>query len=1619
MQNFPDTAASPAPHRGFSSVTGARGRNSSYQLQPSELLSSSRMPDEYAGMQQQNPQTQNQHPSLHTSQAALMRGYEARNRGRGAEGILQGNSKHGGNDNNPYRKETMDYYFLMSSKEGQRRGSHGFGYGVGLGFQNLDGHVPHQYRSNRPASGTASGVSQYPMDYSVAAGSTVNRSSSTGTFSPSHQYSMAQSPSVTGPPVRHQQAQNYPSHQSLHQEQHQRGYPLSGQRLPSQFSNCPPPNATAGSAGKYNSSPQRYYSGGNGGKCKMNNTASANSSPCSNRNSTNPASTRAFEGMGQGYPSSDYPYNSNLSHSHRNHQQNLGPSYETSHKMHPSILLNQPGLSYPKHLPCSTSSSKSSTSSTIPSIHQLSSHEVTKSPMHTQTQQPHFQQNFSPISNPSPAASLVQSPSCSSSPSPLMGISDGQGNSTAPPAHQPSYSLSNLRNNHSHNRLLQVMPQHSPTPNSNSSNSSCGSSGHVNTTSLNSSPGGNHSVLTRRGVGQRGSDQCTSSSHYAISPLEKQILDPGTNSLNALTSQVANLPNTVQHVLLSDSLLPNNKGKDNGHQMQPSLHSSPTSQQRTISNSSTRRGEGGRKIDSHDINSEGGTDEEHMTELSREAQVECDEHPLEGEDETVRQLSETNSVDGLTGGIPMHQNQANSLAEHDRRGSPSYVDMEVSKKQKKTRSSQSLSQLKRTDYKTYGSISPSSLSSHIPSEGPSTVQVPPCPSPAPFTSLKSPAPSPILTCSSQFNCLEEPEVPVVIPTNELRGREWKEDSDKTKKKEKSSKSQREESHDIMEMQTRRKNEGEIQCPLSFNNQEDKGGEKKQGVLLGSEETHMEGGVGVIVSTRSEVIQSETVSEQPQGISASPHGPDLTNNPGIPNYCPNRENHSYSSFRDSSSHNGEGKISVPTKAATHGAKLPGRHATSPHHLQPVSQKSPYRFSESLHGSLNNDRVGLSEDGMVAKLNDQAYQQPPQHIAGLQKKIETAEVEGQSMRSIALESGRGPDNPVQQQTFPSLLQEVLQGYHTEKRYRYPENLAQQSQTRSTPQFQNMPYQYAHSRHPNSMTESVRNHFLSQSRMSMNCHIPNESSSLGKTCSNQRREGVINMDQDTGRSWCSGGAGSREIQWGSFDKSKMIDSTNHQGNSMQQSSELSLRPHSKNSNSSDYARPTRKPSSNELNSTSAVQQLLLKEAAPAEENESSVGQVQPHTPSSSPLPSLSSSHERRSVICDLSPSPLTTPERDRSSDKRDKVSILPQIGSSGSSVIQQSLSASVLNQEDSLREEKVYKAMLREEALKIIKEDQNSKTCNYSHSFTKETTIQPQNRMQQHSGPHQLDTIPDPPRAFSGGKGSVKTGKMTPVQSQQAPQQLIPTHNPLSSPPSSRFQVYFQSLDESGHHSAGVDGFGLRDSGEGTVKMSPRHHYQLSHLNLPSSQPKISQSTNKLQMYPHSLSLQHLHSLNDRLDWGSNNNQPSSQDLMMSPNSSRNQHNAGIRSTTDVLANPQLPPHQGSYYDVKMWGPSVSGRENKGIMEGDVYRRNEPCTSIGPPGSVALPSKQPVVSKNLESSPSRIVTEDVVKSFHPMSTPIKQSDCSSINSGSGNSGNLGPQGKLKWGVLWTQTH
>ncbi|XP_078093670.1 transcription factor 20 [Mustelus asterias] len=119
-----------------------------------------------------------------------------------------------------------------------------------------------------------------------------------------------------------------------------------------------------------------------------------------------------------------------------------------------------------------------------------------------------FHQNFSPSSNPSPATPVAQSPSCSSTPSPLMVSSESL---------QCGPGAMGMRN-----RVLQLMPQPSPTP-----------------TGLMPSPGSQAGAYESFGL--------------EAGP-EKRASDLGQSSLTALSSQVANIPNRVQHLLISDTL---------------------------------------------------------------------------------------------------------------------------------------------------------------------------------------------------------------------------------------------------------------------------------------------------------------------------------------------------------------------------------------------------------------------------------------------------------------------------------------------------------------------------------------------------------------------------------------------------------------------------------------------------------------------------------------------------------------------------------------------------------------------------------------------------------------------------------------------------------------------------------------------------------------------------------------------------------------------------------------------------------------------------------------------------------------------------------------------------------
>lgn len=398
-----------------------------------------------------------------------------------------------------YRKDSGDFYYL-GNKEGSAAGSQtsqrrpsgpvqnygppqGSNNNASTGYSTHFGREGHHTQFSGQHSATAS-ISQYSQDFP-------------GSFSPSG----GQYPSHV--PTQQLRQQLFQSHHSIsqsanastptgasHLQQMQRsaaisssvGYPLRmGQYGPHYQS-------SAGSSSSY--PPQRFgQSGGN------------------------------YEGYSPGGTSS--PYESHISGSAYGTQQQAFGNYSQHLKNFETTKIPQGGNQGQQqqnpHVMHFSNSSKLLTQSQAGQFNQT---EVpARSPMQ-------FQQNFSPISNPSPAASVVQSPGCSSTPSPLM--TSGENLQCTQGSVQPP----------SRNRMLPMMPQLSP----------------------------NAQIGNYKGFGVEGHP-------------DKRLTDPGLSSLSALSSQVANLPNTVQHMLLSDALAPNKKGSKRTSRKTDSCANSETSSQ--------------------------------------------------------------------------------------------------------------------------------------------------------------------------------------------------------------------------------------------------------------------------------------------------------------------------------------------------------------------------------------------------------------------------------------------------------------------------------------------------------------------------------------------------------------------------------------------------------------------------------------------------------------------------------------------------------------------------------------------------------------------------------------------------------------------------------------------------------------------------------------------------------------------------------------------------------------------------------------------------------------------------------------------------------------------------------
>lgn len=1429
MQNFPN---SPVPiHPGFS--RGGSVVSSPYQPHPSDLQISPRTSEDYAAMQQAQPnlQSHGQHLHLRSQQHLLhappIHGYGSR---RATGELAQGNAHSGGGAGNSYRKDSVDYYFSVSGRERSRRG--GAAYGAGFRYTNMDGHVPHQYQ-HLSGSGSSSGmISPYSLDYGSSSGSAVggSNSGSAGSFSPSQQYSMAHTTSVQSGAQMHQRqhGQKYSSHQGLHQGQHHRTYPLSGNRIPPQFGHFAPINATSGSTGMYNSPPQRYdviSSSSSSTDAKMNNSPT----PSNPNTHTSSTASNSCENIGQSYSSSAHPPYSPQSqslhkhapHSQRTSQHSTGAGYD------PSLKMQHQGHLHTK-LPHSSVSSS-------PALPSQPAQDLTKSPMHSQNQQAHIHQNFSPISNPSPAPSAVQSPSCSSSSSPLMGSSEG--NSAATHLQTSSHpSVSNTRSSQSHGRLLQAVPQLSPTPNSNSSISSCGSGVGTKVAGLNHSAGIGHAAMSqnRMGPGLRGGP----GEDGSLYPQEKLLQDPGLNSLNALTTQVENLPNTVQHMLLTDTVLPQRKSRDSAHhlQMQQGSQSLPGNQNKSGNSSASGQ------TSANEESSE-------MLETKGHQQLER---------QRIRQASGTSNESEPQSQMPSEQ----------------ALDLQVNTRVISTASKQSSARESQT--KTPETLTPSSSSP--PSVHPSAEH-------SPKQQVYPPAPpSPIRL--ARPNCAAERDLG---SDNGMKGRRIKMIKDEESEVESADPPcDRENSENRLSVSPTQ-DEAETDAQQFENPSKN----------VNVSEQHNVGGVGVIVSARSELnIESSKHmgAKSPRyGVS---HYPNKHGNP--------EERRDVNVLRETRNHNGEGEVCMETYVSQYdispkqefGQNIPSIQA------HPVSFK--YSNPDVHYNSTKSKgKLGLGS-GMGAN-RSQNYHQLQASYGSIARK---------DIGVFALEGGRGivsrsQDSSSQfQQSFPSLLQEVLQGHHLDRRYGRPDQTSSvHQQTQDTSQHR---YQ---TRLPYSMVENLSSHAMSSQTVMGGLNVQFNQMASGKPPNSSQNQGPDNeiVLGPPHPSWDSEAHKPKVTHGISLEKGKTSLSPS-QSTHMQQSLDLTTGAPPKHINLADYSLQHRKPSRYGT-SPSAVEQLLLQEAEPLA---CGVGPIS-HTQSQT-----STSSGRRSVICDVSPSRRTTPERERGHS-----------GTTGPSVIQQPFSASGSNDQECCKEEiKAKKAQNKEDLSKIETAGQNTDVyCSTPPSKESNNPL------------HAPVDVDSDLEKTSSAKGNNEATSNMPFLSQMS-------SNPLSSP--QRHQSFPQAVD-------GFRSYVFSDTMDGQKIIShPTPHRPFHTV---SAYSKTTPSTNKLQVFPQSLPPQ------DRPDWTTDRQRLRGMDRHILQKLS--EQKCKSQSASDILPGQHHISRQHSYpsshFDMKIWD-AYPERDGAGQPPASVPREHvisQQVTNAGP--------------KLKEEDISDKSSEDTAKSFH----------------------------------------
>uniref|UniRef100_A0A3Q2Z238 Transcription factor 20 n=1 Tax=Hippocampus comes TaxID=109280 RepID=A0A3Q2Z238_HIPCM len=1088
MQNFSN---SPTPHSLAPGFSMRGGGAPPYPPQTADPQVSPRMTEDYAAMQQQSLHR----GQLQSNQASHMLAYNARNRAIVEAPPTQGNLHSG--SNNPYRKDTMDYYFSLGGKDKNRRG--GLVYGTGFGYPNIDGHIPPQYRHSGAGSVLSSGImSQYSIDYGPGTGS----GGGSGAFSP-HQYNMSQNAALQALPSS-QSRQHGQTFSPVHHGQQHRSYPSSGHRMTPQYPQySPQAGAPTGSSGMYSPPPQRYADGtaSTGFDPKVNSSHSVNSSAnsasgLSAANNMGPVEQRYHASNYAGYIPQTQTLNKDGTLQHCNTQHNLGVGYDNPLKMQHQGPTR--GSVYAKHPQAST-----------PSIPPATSQELAKSPLHPQQSQ--MNQNLSPISNPSPAASAVHSPSCSSTPSPLMGVSETYVNPSVP--------------------------------------------SHPSSTVHSSSP---------------------SPSVYSSPPVGK-MQDTGVNSLNALSSQVANLPNTIQHMLRTDNVLSQKKGKDGG-QVQQATHGVPPLPPRSR-NASAASSTGTVKDGTVVGLAEGpcleSVADEDSSYVSAETKIEQEDHLIEGGHTRMRQTSGASSASEPIFYHPPHSQtqpqpgQALNAKTFTYKSPPKVI---VSK----------------------GNVCPASALAS-PSECHSSDA-------DPNSHSKPPV-------SSSTSCIITPPQPNRVSHPSLLNNNSKGSHKKTAEiiKNEQIKIENEDGVEKMEKgNSQILRDGEIST---------KHGQDKENMLHTASAAHDESdqkpiseeqlSVGVIVSARSEGSQVEK-SKQPQDLCL-------------------KEKPSQSYLKESSSNNGEEGIDLSRYSSQH----PKSNMEQAHNLNQFGSHK-YGFGDSSYGSdLSLVKKGRTRPAGVMESSSRNYPQThsgygPEHSKELSSLAESFGKRGQAI------GPKGQEDISQIQQFPSLLQEVLQGYNLDRRYGRPEQafpahlqVQQPFQTR---------YAYG-------MTENMR---MMEGGASDNLALMG---TAGKPQHPNHRLGSKN-------NFATGLQSSIKMD---VSNPKLLQNTAKKEADFSEdhlpaaSDAQPIQP--KHINLADYSLPQRKTLPSKSTSSSAVQELLLQEPEPLK---------------GCTVQGESQKSERRSVICDVSPNTRSTPEKDRDSNReREK-------NQNAASVIQQPFSS-----------------------------------------------------------------------------------------------------------------------------------------------------------------------------------------------------------------------------------------------------------------------------------------------------------------------------------------------------------